>query len=200
MNILIFGDSIAWGAYDGEKGGWVNRLKTSLWNHDCFVYNLGISGDTSYGVLRRMSKQIEYIDNLEDETAIIIAIGINDASTDNKGKFAVPLDEYIQNMHAIYEEAKKYARKILFIGLTAVDGLRSQPVEWDDNLFYSPINVDQYDTAWQMACDRLKIPFLSLIDMDARNTEDGTHPGIAMHAEIARRVKLQLHDWIKPNM
>ncbi len=30
MNICIFGDSITYGAFDTEKGGWVNRLHLYL--------------------------------------------------------------------------------------------------------------------------------------------------------------------------
>ncbi len=57
--ILVFGDSISYGAWDIE-GGWVSRLRKFLdkknlseENFDCKVYNLGISGDNSSGVLNR---------------------------------------------------------------------------------------------------------------------------------------------------
>ena len=46
--ICVFGDSVAWGAYDTDAGGWVNRL----WLHcadnarEIDVYNLSIAGST----------------------------------------------------------------------------------------------------------------------------------------------------------
>ena len=53
--INIFGDSIAWGAYD-EMGGWANRLK-QYFSEDkenyIEVYNLGVSGDNSEKLLKR---------------------------------------------------------------------------------------------------------------------------------------------------
>ena len=30
INILVFGDSITYGAWDKEKSGWVNRLRLAL--------------------------------------------------------------------------------------------------------------------------------------------------------------------------
>ena len=54
--ICIFGDSISWGAWDLEAGGWVNRLKLYFDNQpdpQIRVYNLGISGDRVGDVLKR---------------------------------------------------------------------------------------------------------------------------------------------------
>jgi len=38
MNILIFGDSITWGAYDPDKGGWVNCLRNYFESKDSPPY------------------------------------------------------------------------------------------------------------------------------------------------------------------
>ena len=42
MKICVFGDSIAWGACDFEKGGWADRLKTYFLagDNDIDLYNL----------------------------------------------------------------------------------------------------------------------------------------------------------------
>ena len=51
MTICIFGDSITWGAYDPEQGGWATRLRNYFekQDNDVDVYNLGISGDNING-------------------------------------------------------------------------------------------------------------------------------------------------------
>ena len=56
MNVLIFGDSITWGAYDPEQGGWATRLRNYFEekDNDIDVYNLGISGDTTADLLERI--------------------------------------------------------------------------------------------------------------------------------------------------
>jgi len=44
--ISIFGDSITWGAWNPENGGWVAQLRRYFEtneNYDVDVYNLGVS-------------------------------------------------------------------------------------------------------------------------------------------------------------
>jgi lysophospholipase L1-like esterase len=53
--ICVFGDSITWGAYDPERGGWVNRLRNDLEKKEIESYNLGISGDTTADLLKRFN-------------------------------------------------------------------------------------------------------------------------------------------------
>ncbi|MDO8436493.1 MAG: SGNH/GDSL hydrolase family protein [bacterium] len=66
MNICIFGDSITWGAYDPQNGGWVNRLRNyfEVQDEDIDVYNLGISGDST----------TDLFGNIEMEVIIILTI------------------------------------------------------------------------------------------------------------------------------
>src|SRR3989338_9313414 len=60
-SICVFGDSTAWGAWDLEKGGWVNRL----WFHvakrkdDDYVevYNCSVSGATTDTILERFESE-----------------------------------------------------------------------------------------------------------------------------------------------
>ena len=83
--ILVFGDSVAWGAWDKE-GGWVARLRKlvdertlstpEFHNVDFFmVYNLGVSGDTSKWLLKRFEPGVKQRLKEKDKTIIIIAIG-----------------------------------------------------------------------------------------------------------------------------
>ena len=63
--ILIFGDSIVYGAWDSE-GGWVDRLKRDA--HKLYfdtkgetkiqILNCGIGGETSRGLLKRVEQEI----------------------------------------------------------------------------------------------------------------------------------------------
>jgi len=79
-SICVFGDSTAWGAWDLEKGGWVNRL----WFHvakrsgDTYVeiYNQSISGGTTETILSRFESEAK----IRSADAIIFQTGGNDAS------------------------------------------------------------------------------------------------------------------------
>ncbi|HMI09590.1 MAG TPA: hypothetical protein VK497_04335 [Candidatus Saccharimonadales bacterium] len=66
MRILVFGDSIAYESWDTE-GGWVERIKRdahlqtiqSEGMNKRQVINLGIGGNTSTGILKRLQNEIE---------------------------------------------------------------------------------------------------------------------------------------------
>ena len=84
MNILVFGDSIAYGANDLELGGWVNRLGLHLdkkYDYDYNVFNFGVSGEITTEVLARFDSECKARCGKQgNETVIIFAIGINDTS------------------------------------------------------------------------------------------------------------------------
>jgi len=77
MNICIFGDSIAWGAYDPERGGWATRLRNYLEkkNRYIIVYNLSISDEITTDLLTHLEIEIKS----RESNLIIFAIGTNDA-------------------------------------------------------------------------------------------------------------------------
>lgn len=59
MNICIFGDSITYGGYDPINGGWVTLLRNYFESKygDISTYNLGICGDDSTGLLKRLTAE-----------------------------------------------------------------------------------------------------------------------------------------------
>jgi lysophospholipase L1-like esterase len=81
QKIFIFGDSIAYGAWD-PAGGWVERLRQWLfvttqgeYNLGTFLYNLSIVGDTTADLLKRFTPEIEA---RQPGDMIFFAVGIND--------------------------------------------------------------------------------------------------------------------------
>ena len=102
-SICVFGDSTAWGAWDMEKGGWVNRL----WFHvakregDDYLnlYNLSIDGGTTETILARFESEAK----VRNADALIFQTGGNDASYEHKDgnnvvspeKFRINIEEII---------------------------------------------------------------------------------------------------------
>src|SRR3989339_171717 len=119
MEIGIWGDSITYGAGDSEALGWVGRLRKSLeTNDDVGVYNFGICGDTTDGLLKRFSVEADAI----KPSVIVFAIGINDSKypageTENK----ISIEKYKQNMNALLKLARNYTDKIFIVGATKAD-------------------------------------------------------------------------------
>ena len=64
-NICIWGDSIAYGAWD-SAGGWADRLRVYLHGREIdsrfedyyWVYNLGIPGETSSDLAKRFEAEL----------------------------------------------------------------------------------------------------------------------------------------------
>lgn len=130
--IVIFGDSITWGANDYEKGGWVSRLRVDLENQknsDTYysIYNQGISGDNTEDLLFRFELESKARHREKaDENIVIFAIGINDSQNINKkGNFAIKPKQFENNLKKLIELSKPYYDKIIFIGLTNVDGKKN---------------------------------------------------------------------------
>ena len=107
VKILVFGDSIAWGAFDIKQGGWVERLKTFfLQNYSkkgIGVYNFAISSNDTIGVLEFLEADINKIDKIESEDYILLfSIGSNDCRyIDEKNNVFVPQKEFEENLQKI---------------------------------------------------------------------------------------------------
>lgn len=192
MNILIFGDSITWGAYDPEQGGWATRLRNYFEekDNDIDVYNLGISGDTTADLLSR----IEVEAKSREPNLIIFSIGINDAQfIHSTNGLRVALDEFQQNIAKLFSIAKKFTDKIVFVGLTKVDESKTTPIPWDTDKSYTNENIKRLDNAIKKFCEDRKLKFIPL-DSVVGNDDliDGLHPNTKGHIKIFNRMKSEL--------
>ena len=199
--ILVFGDSITYGAWDKE-GGWVNRLRKFLDeknltnpNFYCLCYNLGISGDTSEDLIGRF--EFETRQRLEDgeETIIIFAIGVNDSQfVHSEKRHMVPKEEFKGNIQKLISLARKYSSKIIFIGLTPVDETKTVPQPWDANKSCTNGYVKEYDSIIKKACKENRIYFVEIFEKLKKMNyqkllEDGLHPNSEGHQKIFEIVK-----------
>lgn len=193
--ILVFGDSIVWGANDSE-GGWVQRLKKQLENAEPFisVYTLGISGDSTEDVLERLDFEIEQRTKERDEIILIFAIGINDSQFHNfQKKFKVPPEKFSENLGKLLEVSKKYSSKIIFIGLTPVDDSKVNPIPWHKAFSYKNEYVKKYNTLIEAFCKKGGISFIELYEEFLAEDykvllDDGLHPNSKGHELIFRKV------------
>ncbi|MFH1611889.1 MAG: GDSL-type esterase/lipase family protein, partial [bacterium] len=116
--ICIFGDSITWGAYDPENGGWANLLRNDLESKDIHVYNCGVSGDNTDDLLKRFKVESE----AREPDAVMFAIGINDSQyTGERQNSRVPKEKFISNLEKLISQTKETTDKIIFVGLNHVE-------------------------------------------------------------------------------
>ena len=124
-NCLFFGDSITYGEYDGILGGWVDHLKryfhTIFYNENAEeinAYNLGIGGETTDGLLKRLEVEIQARKS-PDENLIFFLFGANDLAI-KEGKEILSLEKFEANIHKAIEIAKKHTEYVFVISILPI--------------------------------------------------------------------------------
>jgi acyl-CoA thioesterase-1 len=203
QKIFIFGDSIAYGAWD-PAGGWVERLRQWLfittqdeYNLGTFLYNLSIVGDTTADLLKRFTPEIEA---RQQGDIIFFAAGINDAQLVNGRSMATPA-EVRTNVQTLIQRARAFAPLLCWVGLTPVEESRTTPLPWMPDCVYQNAAVAGCDAAIKQTAVEEAIPYRDLFSAWTADRAyrhlllDGIHPNAAGHAQTYERIKefLQSH-------
>lgn len=192
--IAVFGDSIAWGAFDPSGGGWVARLRRYIGtakgqaSRYTEVYNFSVSGETTFCLLKRF--KVEY--SSTGPRTVIFAIGVND-STDQ----AIPQsprvspEQFLKNLAKLLALIdRKLTKEIIFVGLFKVWGNRPELQR------YNNINIELYNGLLQRFCKQHKLKFLDLAGLlTAADLVEGLHPNSQGHRKIFNRVKAFLESY-----
>ncbi|MFH0819496.1 MAG: GDSL-type esterase/lipase family protein [bacterium] len=196
-SICIFGDSTAWGAWDLEKGGWVNRLWLFIAEKDldCDVYNLSISGGTSETILTRFEAEAK----IREADALIFQTGGNDASREHQnGNHCVAPDKFKSNLKEIIKGAKNITDNIIFIGFKNCDESKTTPVSWR-NIFYTNKDIETYNQIIKEVCEKNNILFLDIFGiLNNGDFDDGLHPNATGHKKLFIKIRdfLIANKWI----
>lgn len=200
--ILVFGDSIAYGAWDAE-GGWVCRLrkyldsKTLSGKGDSYynTYNLGVSGDTTANLLARFDAETTArIDEGESQNdlVVIFAIGINDPGM-QRAKAPDSPEEFQRNIEKLSKKAKALTGNVLFIGSHPVDETKTHPVFWDREMHYDNESIQRDNKIIKRVCAKNDALFIDLSKPFGSSykklLEDGVHPNSEGHKLIYQTVR-----------
>jgi lysophospholipase L1-like esterase len=198
MNLVVFGDSITWGACDSDRGGWVSRLRCDFESRgqDVSVYNLGISGDTSLGLLERVEGETR----VRKSDLVVIAIGTNDSLyIHSENRLQVDIDDFSQNLEKILSVVRMETTKIVFIGLTEVDEAKTQPIPWDVDKSYRNSDINMFDCEIKAFCSRNLLKFISMKEvLGDSDLADGLHPNAEGHEKMFRHIKAELESFLFP--
>jgi len=197
-DVLIFGDSIAYGADDIE-GGWVQRLRKHFdenWKEDFdySVYNLGVSGNTTEDLLKRFEFETKQRLKEKKEVIFIFAIGINDSQfLHSKNSLRYTLEEFEKNIKKLIDLSKKYSPKIFFVGLTPVEDSKTSPILWSPDKTYKNEYIRGFDDKIKEICEENNLKYIYMFDkVDESKFEDGLHPDSEGHKKIFEVVKKNL--------
>ncbi len=203
VTLLVFGDSITYGAWDLE-GGWVQRLRKFLdkkvidSNGELYylTYNLGISGDTSKLLLERLSHEIEArIEEKDEEVIIVISIGSNDSEWINKSRtLNVNPNKFENNLRKLFIIAKKYSKKIVFVNSIPVDETKVDPIPWAPDRSYKNELIKKFNIIAESLSRLEDIHFIDVYGpLEKTNYKillvDGIHPNTKGHEIIFEIVK-----------
>ena len=189
--ICIFGDSIAWGAFDPENGGWVTLLRRYFetnGSYDIEIYNQGVSGDNTEDLLARF--KVECM--AREPHIIIFAIGMNDSQyVKTKDNPRVPIKKFEKNLVKLMKQAQNFSDKIIFIGLTKIDEKKLMPIPWStEEKYYDNDNVAQYNEIIKKVCFEHNLLFLDLLQaLELNDLDDGLHPNSSGHEKIYLKIK-----------
>lgn len=203
-NILVFGASTTHGAWDSEGGGWVGRLNRFLMERvqretDPYftVYNLGINGDTSRGLLQRFEREAEVRFVKAERNVVIFAIGINDAVRLDDREYQVPPEEFGLNIKSLVGVARKFG-KVILVGLTPVEETRTTPIPWGElRWYYRNEPLRAYNEMLKRIAADEALPFVDVLPAFTAGDysglmDDGLHPNSKGHQKIFEIAKTQL--------
>lgn len=187
-HICVFGASITSGLNDFKNAGWCEKLKKSLLKKDVFVYNLGISGDDSSDLLKRIKPECD----ARKPDLIILALGGNDSQFIlNENRFRTPLDVLKNNFENLIKISKSFTKNIIIVGLTKVDEekINKKFIE-NKNKMYKNEYLEKYDLTIKEIALKNQIKFIPLFDLiDKEDLDDGLHPTSLGHNKIFNRVR-----------
>lgn len=189
--ICLWGDSIAYGAWDKE-GGWFARLRKHYYdvNDDLAFYNLAVNGETTETLLDHFEAECE----ARRPDICLIEVGVNDSSAIGKpDNPKVAFSRFKKNINKICKVAKKYSGRVVFLGITPVDEAKANPVQFSCLCYYTNESVLAYNQAINDLCDENRLQMISLFDVvEERNLPDGLHPDESGNEKIFEAVKEQV--------
>lgn len=190
--ICVFGASTTWGAWDLDKGGWVNRLRLYLdkesleGKHYFNVYNLGIDGNTSGDLLKRIESECKS----RDPDTIIFSIGTNDSFSDSHRNPKVPIKKFEEHLIQLISIARKFTKDIVFLSLYDLDESKTTPVAWNKNGYYFNSTMRNYNDILKKIVNQEKIFYVDLSNLfNKKDFEDGVHLTSQGHEKLLHKVK-----------
>ncbi|MBW4511213.1 MAG: G-D-S-L family lipolytic protein [Scytonematopsis contorta HA4267-MV1] len=188
LKIVALGDSLVYGFGDPEGGGWVERLRRwwmSPDNAGHVLYNLGVRGDRTSQVAKRLEIEFRHRGELRNRVpdAILLSVGVNDSARVGRpnGKNYTDFAAFEREIASLLDQAQQLC-PVLFIGMMPVDEAK---MPFLDCLYYNHADQYRYKEATKIACSKRGIPYLDIFDKWIerdpawrlkRVSSDGLHP------------------------
>lgn len=203
-NIVVFGASTTYGAFDQECGGWVNRLMVHTFNqciasgytNKSLVYNCGVSGDRIDKLEERYKSELGVRMHEDRGTVVIICIGINDSQVEvATGATKTSIDTYRTKLTGMVKYLKEKECAVFCVGLGAVDESKVNPKPRDPAFAFQNQSIKKFDAAMRevaLAEEAAFVPVMDIFENRPELVPDGVHPTADGHRLIFERVREHL--------
>lgn len=206
MRVLVFGDSITQGFWDTE-GGWAGRLrkyydarqlKDLAHDNEPTIFNLGISGDVTAGVLKRFDGEVAARKWRwpAEEFTFVFAIGINDSA--NFDGDISDANKYKAELSELIIKAKKISNRVICVGLTPVAESIVNSRAGKSKIIMNE-RIKKFDATMHSVCSKNDIAYVPIFDEFKKHLDageeilaDGLHPNNQGHEIIFDLVKPEL--------
>jgi len=194
--IIVFGDSITFGAWDMECAGWVNRMRLAIDNDksiiSAHVFNMGISGQIVSEITGRIDDECGRRVLEEANNVVVLSAGINDTqlipsdASSRELKLRTGREQFRNDVTELIRRAKRYTDKVIYMGLTPVDERLTNPIRWDRSKNWRNECIIEYDGIIREICASEGIDYVYVYDaIDPFENWDGLHPAAAGHKILA---------------
>jgi lysophospholipase L1-like esterase len=205
--ITVFGGGTSHGLWD-KKGGWVQRLKSTL-NQKTLDSNgsqyyetfcLGVRGDNTHSVLDRFENELEAREKHDEgaENTLIFQVGANDAQfVFEEDDVKTSAEDFREQMNTLMDKADQRAENVIFLGLLPVNDEDVDPLPAIEGRSYTSSRMKHYTGIIKELCqihNHEYIDIYSLFDEAGFEdyTEDGLHPDTEGHKMIFEEVRDRL--------
>ena len=188
LKIVALGDSLVYGFGDPDGGGWVERLRRTWMLPESpghVLYNLGVRGDRTGQVAKRLEVEFRHRGELRNRVPdiIILSVGVNDSARVGRpdGKNYTDFANFEQQLTSLVQQAQQLC-PVLFVGMVPVDEAK---MPFLNCLYYNHDDQYRYKEATKIACRKQGIPYLDVFDKWMQQPEtwrvkrlssDGLHP------------------------
>jgi len=139
-------------------------------------------------------ERIEIETKSREANLIIFAIGVNDAQfIHSTNSNRISDGDFESNIKKLFEIAKEFTSKIIFIGLTPVDETKTKPIPWNTDKTYTNERIKKFDQIIENFCLKNNLKFIPINDLlNNDDLIDGLHPNTQGHIKIFDRVKPEI--------
>lgn len=200
LKIVALGDSLVYGFGDPDGGGWVERLRRTWMLPESaghVIYNLGVRGDRTFQVAKRLEVEFRHRGELRNRVPdiIILSVGVNDSARVGRldGKNYTNFVNFEEQLTSLLQQAQKLC-PVLFVGMVPVNEAK---MPFLDCLYYNHEDQYRYKEATRLACRKQGIPYLDIFDKWMQHSEawrikrlssDGLHPNTLGYQTLLQEV------------